>query len=288
MFKKIAPILLIAAMLLGFSMGAFAATSDPNMTNYLTPWTQVYGTNQLQATGGSTTNLQAGPASSGWAFTGYDSAADAFADASWIIEPGSTAAVSIVSTGAVAASGGKYAARAVVKIAANSPSGFASVKAIRNNGAYMSFSIVVNQTNFLNIIVPDGGITVGSRFYGGSGESLASVSNLSVLPGSYGDDRSFNTVLDALAAGTPSVVASFTAAGGYVSGITIGSTYYGENLATGEGWNYRVYRNQDADPALEIVPVSEFVGVSDFALQNRDVIVWRYGTYGTYFPDTIV
>lgn len=274
-------------MMFSFSFGALAATSDPNVTGYNTPWTQVFGTNQLQPNGG-VAYVFAGPANSSWAFTGYDSPKDAVKDMTWSIVPGGTADVYISSQDAVGATGGTYAARAVIGIEADSPSGSVSIQGTRNNGQSVNFTIVVNQTNFLNIIVPESGITVGSRFYNGSiSTPLASASSISVNPASYADSRSFNTVLDSLAAAdAANVVDSFVAAGGYVSSITINAVPYAEKI-TGEGWNYRVYRDTNSDNIYELQPFSAVVGASDYKLANGDIIVWIYGTYTVTFPGTI-
>ena len=74
--------------------------------------------------------------------------------------------------------------------------------------------------------------------------------------------------------------------GSYLSGIT---AYVDGNFTTQErnaynydGWRYCVYRGAD----LEKEGATDYINANAFALQDDDVVVWRYCSYSYVFPNT--
>ena len=295
MKKKLMAAAMAAVMTVAVQAPAFAATSDPNMTAYLTDYTTT-----VSAGTEETVYLMAVPADAYYSPTSFDSEADA-ADVAWSVVPGSTTGVSVDEDSIMGMDmgDGTIAAYAEVNVAADAAPGAASIEAKNpETGATMNYTVVVNGTD-----TAKNNITY--RFYNGDDE-LLTVSNMSVAGTDYYGNTSYPSVLDGVLKvwqttqrsdkqllyptvtnnyGTYAVESmtfrQVNADGSYTDTPPL-TNYTDETTWDYYGWQYRVYRNGT------IVPLSELIGADECALQSGDTVVWKFGQYGVVdFDDTL-
>lgn len=262
--SKIMTLVLVVVMVFAMSATAFASDSDPNMTSQDGVFTYV-------ATEGNAEDFyaMAGPANSYWAFTGFDTQVGAD-NVTWSVLAGSTSGVSVSSTEAVELEAGKYVSMAVISVDSTAPAGTASVE-VKNNAtnAKVNYTVVVNPTSAASAATG-----VNFEIYAPGAQTPTATGVGTVAVSDYYSDRNFPTALDSVASMfSNGVINNYKASYGYVSSITVNGQEYAANYTTNEGWQYRVYRNN------QIVSTSEVLGADDFALQSGDKVVWKYGAY---------
>lgn len=309
MKKKILAATLAAAMAFAVQAPAFAATDDPNMTAYETPYTTT-----VNAGTADTVYLMAVPANSFYVATTFDTEADAAA-VEWSVVAGSTAGVSVDEDSIMGLDlgDGTIVSYAEVNVAANATPGAASIEAKNpETGAAMNFTVVVNGTD-----TAKNNITY--KYYNqtdaNTNTELLTVSNMTVAGTDYYGNTSYPSVLDGVFK-TWQMTQSSDKRLDYPQptydsysntyyfntltfGVKEGDTYNNttltaysepiEDATTGEvigynyyGWQYRVYRNN------QVVGVSELIGTDECALQSGDTVIWKFGNYNTVsFPDSL-
>ena len=302
---------LLIVLALVLSILPFSASADFTYNNFTKSPTTAYNyhyfvgdTNQI--------TLQVGPANDYWGFVGFDSeTAAANSNVTWTIDSKLTK----VSQSAVEYSTGVWVNQVVLELAGTNW-GEASVTAAwtANPNSYpMSFTISIDPataqpaktgivvdvyakefTTIINNVevtfdewhsVTNGGIT-----------ATALSQSSETLPSGFTGIQNFSTPLAALIAmkGTPtsSTYTQVLSAVGYeVSGYVNSITAYVEqtgqifvtqqrdaSTTSYDGWRYCVYRNGVK------VNASEYISASGFALQNNDVVVWRFDDYSYIFP----
>lgn len=280
--RKLAAIGLTLSMV--FSMGAmaFASDTDPNMTNYATPFTTVVNQADL-AGGGADVELMAGPAGTDWKFTGFSTEVAAN-QVRWSVVDGSTTGVTVTSSMALNVDTNQYVSYAVIHVDANAAPGSASILAKRaDNNAFVNFTVLVNPTKPQAEAVP-----ASFQIYGtGASAPLLATGTGSVLAGNYISDRNFVTVADSLLTMlTNKVVANYDFTYGYVRSFTIGETIYTPSYPN--GWQYRIYRSTGGN-TYKPVDISSLLGIDDINLQMGDIVQWRMGSYSdtNLFPAEI-
>lgn len=250
--------------------------------------------------------LQVGPADDYWNFVGFDSQSDAAnTNVTWTIDSKLTK----VSQSAVQV-GSKWANQVVLALS-GSNWGYASVTATwtANPASYpMSFTINIDpataQTAKTGITVDVyakafNGLTAWHSKTATGGITATVLSQSSeTLPSGFTGIQNFSTPLAALVAmkgtPTPSTYGQILSTigyddTGYVNSITA-FTGYDDILdeystqkrdasnTTYDGWRYCVYRNNTK------VNSSDYINAASFALQNNDVVVWRYEDFSYVFP----
>ena len=249
--------------------------------------------------------LQVGPADNNWTFVGFDTQSDAAnTNVTWTID----SKLSKVSQAPVQLASGKWVNQVVLELA-GSNWGYASVTATwtANPASYpMSFSINIDpataQTAKTGITVDVyakafNGLTAWHSKTATGGITATVLSQSSeTLPSNFTGIQNFSTPLSALVAmkGTPTTSTYkqvLSAVGydsnGYVNSITAyisrsGNTYNTQqrdaSTTSYDGWRCCVYRNGVK------VNASESISAASFALQNNDVVVWRYEDFSYVFP----
>ncbi|MBR4655979.1 MAG: hypothetical protein IKO68_05310 [Oscillospiraceae bacterium] len=254
--------------------------------------------------------LQVGPANDAWIFVGFDSQADAAnTNVTWTIDSKLTK----VSQAPVQLASGKWVNQVVLALA-GSNWGYASVRAAWTGNpdcSYpMDFTINIDpktvQTAKTGIVVDvyakqleidEDTVIPAWHSKTASGITATVLSQSSeTLPSDFTGIQNFSTPLAALIAmkGTPTpstYTKVLSAVGydvtGYVNSITAfigrtGNVYLTQQRdadpVTYDGWRYCVYRNG------EKVGACDYINASGFALQNNDVVVWRYDDYSYTFP----
>ena len=285
--KKIVAILLVVVMAFAMASTSFAASGDPNLTNYNTLYTY-----SVQCGDEELITLMATTADQYWNITGFDTEAAAEA-VQWSVVDGSIDGVFVidpeVGSYAEPLDNGKYAATAYVYVDADAEVGAASIEAMNPaNGATMNFTIIVNGGSqaYSNVTY---------KFYNGDAEILP-VSGLTVSGnGIYGNTQ-YASALDGLfpawtatSGNTVSLSAYSIVNYGtyYVDGLTfivdgrvVELREYTDDDWNYFGWQYRVYHNG------QIVPLSELIGADECQIHDGDTVVWKYGKYGdvTFAP----
>ena len=291
MKKKVFAAALAAAMAFVVQIPAFAATNDPNLTAYETPYTTT-----VSAGIADTVYLMAVPANNSYLPTTFDSEADA-AQVKWTVEPGSTEGVTVNEASIMGMdTGGTIAAYVEVDVAAGAAPGAASIKATNpETGAAMNFTVVVN-----GAAENQGDITY--KYYEGNNKTpLLTVSKMEVAANDHYGNTQYPSVLDGIykswmnTMGEGDKLKAYDIQDPYNSGSYVVKSLTfeknGEMLNYTEkvdetynyyGWQYRVYRDGKK------VPLSEMIGGDEFALKTGDTVVWRYGQYGVVdFAETL-
>lgn len=285
--RKLAAIGLTLSMV--FSMGAmaFASDTDPNMTTYQTPFTTVVNEADLAASGGQgiDVTLQAGPADSAWAFTGFSTAAAA-KQVNWSVVSGSTTGVKFKASKANLIGTDQYVSYALIHVDANAAPGAASILAKRaDTGAFVNFTVLVNPTKLQTEAVP-----ASFEIYGPNATATSApiaFGKGDVWAKNYISDRHFVTVADSLLTMlTNKVVSNYSAPGGFVQSFTIGDKVYAPSYP--DGWQYRIYRLESGN-TYKPVEISSVLGIDDINLQKGDIVQWRMGSYSNtnLFPTEI-
>lgn len=283
--RKLAAIGLTLSMV--FSMGAmaFASDTDPNMTNYQTPFTTVVNEADLAASGGQgiDVTLKAGPADSAWAFTGF-STSETAGKVNWSVVGGSDSGVHFISSTVKQIGANQYVSSAKIHVDGNAAFGSASILAKRaDNNAFVNFTVLVNPTDLQTEPVP-----ASFEIYGqGASAALLASGSGSVSAGNYISDRNFVTAADSLMTMlTNKVVASYSAPYGFVQSFTIGDKVYAPSYP--DGWQYRIYRLTSGN-TYKPVEISSVLGIDDINLQKGDIVQWRMGSYSdtNLFPSEI-
>lgn len=303
-------LLIVLAMVLAIL--PLSASADFTYNNFTKSPTTSYS---YYLVSGSTDQitLQVGPADDYWNFVGFDSQADAAnTNVTWTIDSKLTK----VSQSPVQLASGKWVNQVVLELA-GSNWGYASVTATwtANPNSYpMSFTFNIDpataQTAKTGIVVDVyakqfttviGGQSVTLPAWHSktatSGITATVLSQSSeTLPSGFIGIQNFSTPLAALVAmkGTPTP-SNYTRilsdvgydAGGYVYSITAfigrtGNIYTTQqrdaSTTSYDGWRYCVYRNGVK------VNASDSISAASFALQNNDVVVWRYEDFSYVFP----
>ena len=259
--------------------------------------------------------LQVGPADDYWNFVGFDSQSDAAnTNVAWTIDSKLTK----VSQAPVQLASGKWANQVVLALSGTNW-GYAPVTATwtANTASYpMSFTINIDpntvQTAKTGIVVDvyakqhttvvNNETVTYPEWHSQTATTGITATVLSqsseTLPSGFTGIQNFSTPLAALVAmkGTPApstykqVLSTIGYDDtGYVNSIT---AFTGYNAWTGQystqqrdadpvtydGWRYCVYRSGVK------VNASDYINASGFALQNNDVVVWRYDDYNYIFP----
>ena len=286
--KKLLSVLLMLTVLVSFfGLTASAADNDPNMTAYNGQFTYVVNRGDIPL-GGTTLDIYAVPANSSFIATTFatDTAA---ANVVWTRTDGSTAGITKGAVSASAISGG-YASCLTVNLAGLMAHGPASFRATNPlTGGYVDITVIVTvaaYNDYDGYFTPDVECLIfdpNDNLYEDTADYIYADNHI--------DGRSYVTVLDGLVEmENLGLVDSFVESYGYVSSITIDGTPY---AASGmDGWQYRVYEDDDEDGTYDIVPISEMLGAGDMILSlldlEFDMVQWRYGSFydSSLFPTT--
>lgn len=270
---------MVLALILSMTCVSFAANNDPNMTVYETDYTTIF----TEGTGG-TVDLQAGPANSSWAFTGFTNKAGAD-NVQWSIVDGSIDGVTISAPQAVNKSG-KWITKVTATVSSSAEAGSASIMVVNKaTNAYVNFTIVVNPTTLVTTPA-DASFEVYSA---ASTISAISTGNGSVSAASHSSDRNFITVADSMSTMVSSgTVSAYNDSYGYVTSMTVSGTPI--EPAYPAGWQYRVYRDTNNDNTYEMVGITQYLGYDDVKLQDGDIVQWKVGNYDdtALFAPTII
>lgn len=272
MYSKAIVFVMVLAMVLSMTCVSFAANNDPNMTAYNTAYTTTF----TQGAGG-TVDLQTGPANSSWAFTGFNNKAGAD-NVTWSIVSGSITGVTLSTPTAVNLGGGKWVTKATATVSSSAPAGSASIKVVNNNpsanGAYVNFTIVVNPTSPVTT-------TAGAIFevYTTASTTSAIITGSGVVSaGTTNSNKNFITVADSM---DPMVlsgaISAYDNSWGYVTSMTVSGTPVAP--AYPDGWQYRIYRDENSDGTYEMVGITQYLGYDDVILKNGDIVQWKVGSY---------
>lgn len=290
MKKKLLAVTLAAVMSLAVQAPAFAATDDPNMTAYETPYTTM-----INAGTADTVYLMAVPANSSYVATTFDTEADAAA-VEWSVVAGSTAGVSVDEDSIMGLDlgDGTIVSYAEVNVAANATPGAASIEAKNpETGAAMNFTVVVNGTD-----TAKNNITY--KYYNqtdaNTNTELLTVSNMTVAGTDYYGNTSYPSALDGvfktwqMTNNQEGGLKDKTIVNEYDTYVVKSLTFDGHEPLTNYtdanynyfGWQYRVYRGGQK------LAISELIGADECALQSGDTVIWKYGQYGVVsFPSTL-
>lgn len=280
--RKIAAVGLTLSMV--FSMGAlaFASDTDPNMTNYQTPFTTVVTQADLENSGGQGVDvtLQAGPADASWTFTGFSTENGAM-QTYWGLVKDSTAGIDISLRAPKKVGPGQYVSRQNVHVAADAAYGSASVEAIAPTGGFVNFTVLVNPTS------PQPASLASFEIYKDASVLPIASGSGSVAVGNYGSDRNFVTVADSLKTmKTAGLISDYKADFGFLTSLTVKGEVYKPDYPT--GWQYRIYR-LTSGKTYRPVGTSAVIGIADINLKPGDIVQWRIGAYNdtNLFPDSI-
>lgn len=280
--RKIAAVGLTLSMV--FSMGAlaFASDTDPNMTNYQTPFTTVVTQAQLERSGGQGVDvtLQAGPADASWTFTGFSTENGAM-QTYWGLVKDSTAGITISKMSPEKIRPYQYASCENVHIAADAAFGSASVEAITPAGGFVNFTILVTPTN------PQPDSRASFEIYQDASFVPMASGSGAVSAGNYGSDRNFVTVADSLKTmKTAGLISDYKADYGFLTSLTVNGKVYQPDYPA--GWKYRIYR-LTSGKTYRPVGTSAVVGIDDINLKPGDIVQWRIGSYNDthLFPQAI-
>jgi hypothetical protein len=273
--KKLLAVLMAVAMLFALSVTAFAATSDPNMTNDWQQWT-------VHVAPGSSIDLYACPANAYYSPTGFSAGVTA-SDVSWTSGNTSIATVGTCTFVTLADStsslDGLYVSKATISVPSAATVGSTTITC-RNNttGASVNFSILVDSATTED--VEDISVIIYDFIYETSFEDVCHY---------Y---QNFTTPLDAMYAvknetGSP-IDFRYNALYENIEMISMNQDeieeFYeieGSNYIY-YGWSFRVYRQCGNDSYL--FADSETMAVDAFQLQDNDTIVWIFGTYDMVEP----
>ena len=290
MKKKLLAVTLAAVMSLAVQAPAFAATDDPNMTAYETPYTTM-----INAGTADTVYLMAVPANSSYVATTFDTEADAAA-VEWSVVAGSTAGVSVDEDSIMGLDlgDGTIVSYAEVNVAANATPGAASIEAKNpETGAAMNSTVVVNGTD-----TAKNNITY--KYYNqtdaNTNTELLTVSNMTVAGTDYYGNTDYPSALDGvfktwqMTNNQEGGLKDKTIVNEYDTYVVKSLTFDGHEPLTNYtdanynyfGWQYRVYRGGQK------LAISELIGADECALQSGDTVIWKYGQYGVVsFPSTL-
>ena len=250
MKKKLLAVTLAAVMSLAVQAPAFAATDDPNMTAYETPYTTM-----INAGTADTVYLMAVPANSSYVATTFDTEADAAA-VEWSVVAGSTAGVSVDEDSIMGLDlgDGTIVSYAEVNVAANATPGAASIEAKNpETGAAMNFTVVVNGTD-----TAKNNITY--KYYNqtdaNTNTELLTVSNMTVAGTDYYGNTDYPSALDGvfktwqMTNNQEGGLKDKTIVNEYDTYVVKSLTFDGHEPLTNYtdanynyfGWQYRVYR----------------------------------------------
>lgn len=262
--KRVFAVVMALAMVFAMTCVSFASNTDPNMTSQDGVFTYV-------ATEGTAEDFMvlAGPSNSSWAFTGFDTQAGA-ENVTWSVVDGSTSGVSVSYTEALEIEAGKYVSMSIISVDSTAPAGSASIE-VKNNAtnAKVNYTVVVNPTS-----TAAAATGVNFEVYAPNAQTPSATGVGDVLAIDYSSDRNFPTAMDSVVRMlSEGVIDNYKASYGYLSAIEINGINYENSFYTNEGWQYRVYRNN------QLVPISEVLGADDFGLQSGDKVVWKYGAY---------
>lgn len=310
--KRFLALGLTAIMALGMAVPAFAADTDPNLTK--SPDTEY--TYRVGSGRDNPVTLKVGAADENWVFTGFSTAAEA-AKVEWNVQYGEglmdvgTATVEpYVLEGQTV-----YVSQIIVKPQADKTKyGPFDIRATWKDQS-MDFVVNVDPYNAraavknVTVDVASGDSTIATRPAFTAKQTGVKV----VDSGSY---KEFNPLHNTVAAqqyataagalvellngNTTVTTSNYTkyiadmnvqSNGTYFAGVTgyvrnervVDKTVW--DAAGWDGWQYRVYRN-DGTGTLKVLPETATINAAGFALQDNDVVVWRYGGLGTLtFPD---
>ncbi len=291
---------LLLCLILAFTLSAMALANDSDLTNFTkgpdTDWTEVVDQ-------GDSVTLQAGPADSYYAFTGFSTQAAA-QNVEWDVNAGSSL-IDSSSQSTYEVSSGVWVSTLTIDTV-NNDYGPISVKATNdNNGAaataYADFTVVIENDTTISAVtnidievadihyvdsymyVYSDGLTVSAADGSGGtfdGKDYAAQSYPTAA-------MALDTILDPSFAGTLYEVPEHIKAinlglnSAYVSSIQAFDWYYGgyptlapymNGLSEWIGWHYCVIRSGD------IVAESDYIGAEAFELQNGDDVYWAFGT----------
>lgn len=261
--KRVFAVVMALAMVFAMTCVSFASNTDPNMTSQDGVFTYV-------ATEGTAQDFMAlaGPSNSSWAFTGFDTQAGA-ENVTWSVLDGSVSGVCVSYTEAMELEPGQYVSAAIISVDATAPAGSASIE-VKNNetNAKVNYTVVVNPTTAATAT------GVNFEVYAPNAQTPSATGVGDVLAIDYSSDRNFPTAMDSVVRMlSEGVIDNYTIQYGFLSAIEVNGVNYENNFGTNEGWQYRVYRNN------QLVPISEVLGADDFGLQSGDKVVWKYGAY---------
>ncbi len=269
-FKKVLAVLMAVAMLFALSVTAFAATSDPNMTNDWQQWT-------VHVAPGSSIDLYACPANVYYSPTGFSAGVTA-SDVSWtsgntsIATVGTCTFVTLVDS--TSSLDGLYVSKATISVPANATVGSTSITCTNTtNGASVNFSVLVDSSTTED--VEDISVIIYDFLYETSFENV------------YHSCQNFTTPLEAMYAvkneANSPIDFTYDSVSEYINMISLDEdevpAYYvienGQYVSY--GWNFRVYRQSGTDSYL--FADSKTMAVDAFQLQDNDTIVWVFGTF---------
>lgn len=270
--RKLLSVLVVLAMLFTCSAVAFAADSDPNMT--------APNSNQFsqRVDGTQTATLQAGPANSGFVFTGFDSATSA-QGVTWTVVSGNASLVSI-GTPTQPIVSGKYVSQVIVSRASGisqSAHGPVVIRATRtSNSAYVEFTVVVDATSAQTVAS-----NVKVAVFNGN-QRIATGTVTAALPAS--GNPLYNTAA-AQTYSTPAAAVVAMIGNGINSAVfqNNGTYLYSiDNLAAQssapyKGWTYRVYEGSTSTKTLDAT--SADTSIAGYDLGSYDGIILMYDTW---------
>lgn len=281
LFSKIMTFSLSVALVLGMSATAFAANTDPNMTDAAGQFTYVLDEADV-VPGGASQDLYAGPADNFWQFTGFSTSAAAI-NADWTTVDGSTAGIDLNKSSITFEDMGtnEFASVATVDIDGGVTSGVASFKVMNPlsqpvTGAAVNLTVLVNPTS----LAADSE-DVNFEVYAPSATTPTASGTIDVAANGYYSDINFVTVMDGMPAMlSNSIINNYNISYGSVTSMTLGTNKYdqytvdnGDGTYTYYGWQYRVERNN------QILDLSAVVGADNFDLQSDDTVIWKFGAY---------
>ena len=239
---------------------------------------------------------------------GYSTSNDA--TLTWTLVSGSTSGVTIDqnSITGVEIDVDSYWAYAKVNVSNTAAPGAAAVMATDGQGNYVTIVIVINP-----LYGPSDHVTGVTCYYydaRSSTESLkATVTGISAQWNTHYSETHYVSALDATLhsywnssdianlvintdqSPSPYIVDSVRF-DGETETLKNGYSYYvseghQDNVTDyNMGWLYRVYRCNGT--TYTMIPISEYLGPNQFALQNNDIILWKFGDYSTVtFPTTL-
>lgn len=296
--KLLTGLLAMATLTATMGVPAFAETTavHPNLTVYETDFTTVINS----SSSAQYVDLMAIGADENWV-TDFLSGEEAAA-INWEVLGGSLSGITVDESYGIPMdeAADQYVAYASIKVDANAGNGIAVVEASNTAGAYVDFTISVNN----DIAAVSSVSNVNNMFYdstGGAERYIGQTVAASVDRNNHYGNSNYPSVLDAPMAvltATESIVSRYNIISNYgtytlqsfvlkelnESGELVDVAYEADlNDWSAPGWQYRVY-----DQSGNILPISEKVAADDFQLSDDCTIVWKWGTYsGTSFSDTL-